>query len=69
MKRKCNIDNDILLVILDRCKRNITEYNMLDIEDIEFLLRKALGGIESKKDLYARDINSIKQIREDIKGL
>ena len=69
MKRVCNIDNDTLQCVLDNCKDFLKNRNTIYLEDVCAVLEKALEGVEDKKDLTASEQDTIKNIREMIKGL
>lgn len=69
MKRVCNINNDTILYVIRNCKRSIEKRNTIDLFNACVLLRKALEGIETKKDLTYSEQEDIKKIRELIKGL
>ncbi len=69
MKRKCSFDNETIDVVLDNCKEFLKLRNTIYIDDVKVLLEKALEGVENKKDLIPVEQDSIKAIRNMIKGL
>ena len=69
MKRICSIDNETIDVVLDNCKEFLKLRNRIYIDDVRVLLEKALEGVEDKKDLAPSEQDSIKIIRNMIKGL
>lgn len=69
MRRKCSVDNETIGVVLDNCKEFLKNRDVIYIEDVITLLEKALEGVESKQDLIPSEQESIKRIRNMIKGL
>ena len=69
MKRVCDTNNDTILYMLENCKTSITKRDTIDLFIVYTFLRKALEGVETKKDLTYCEQEDIKRIRELIKGL
>lgn len=69
MKRVCDVNNYTILYILENCKTSIEKRNTIDLFNAYTFLKKALEGIETKKDLTYCEQEDIKRIRELIKGL
>ena len=69
MKRKAYCNDLEMRVILNNCIKFLEERHTLYVEEIAILLSKALEGVEDKKDLTASEQDTIKNIREMIKGL
>lgn len=67
--RVCTIDNETIDVVLDNCKEFLEKRDRIYISDVKVLLEKALEGVENKKDLVSAEQDSIKAIRNMIKGL
>ena len=68
-KRICSIDNETLDVVLDNCKEFLKYRDIIYIDDVRILLEKALAGVKDKSDLSYSEKESIKRIRNMIKGL
>ena len=69
MKRKCSFDNKTIDIVLSNCKEFLKYRNCIYIEDVVLLMEKALEGIEDKNDLVPAEKDSIKKLRNMIKGL
>ena len=69
MKRKCNYENELLEEVILNCKDFLNERNRIYLEEVYILLTKALEGVETKKDLTPSEQDTIKNIRNIIKGL
>ena len=68
-KRVCSLNNETIDVVLDNCKEFLKTRDRIYIEDVVSLLEKALEGVENKKDLTPSEQDSIKRMRQMIKGL
>lgn len=67
--RMCTIDNDTLNVVIDNCKEFLNDRDTIYLGDVKVLLEKALEGVKDKNDLVDSEKETIKKIREMIKGL
>lgn len=68
-KKVCSLKNETIDVVLDNCKEFLKTRDRIYIEDVVSLLEKALEGVECKKDLTPSEQDSIKRMRQMIKGL
>ena len=67
--RVCTTDNETLIIIAENCKEFIQKRNRIYLDDVKTLLGKALEGVRDKSDLCDGEKETIKKIRQMIKGL
>lgn len=67
--RICTVDNDTLVVVAENCKEFIQKRDRIYLEDVKVLLEKALEGVRDKNDLTDSEKETIKRIRQMLRGL
>lgn len=67
--KECNFNNEFIKDILNISIETLENNNNISLNNVYVILSKALEGVKTKKDLSFSETETIKNIKELIKGL